>query len=113
MANLATYPVVLMRQGSGLRRLLEDIETANDVRLDIAMETDSLESISRLVQQGVGMSVLPRSSVGDDLHAGRLVTLQLDIPLPSRSITMVARAESSLPARSAQFWSYLSSCCRP
>jgi DNA-binding transcriptional LysR family regulator len=102
------YPFVLMKQGSGLRKMLADITAERDLPLTIAMETDSLESISRLVQHGVGISCLPRSSAMDDVGQGRLRVIQLeDVQLGARTITLAMRKDSIIPACAAQFCTYL------
>ncbi len=102
--DVAVYPVVLMRVGSGLRRIVDDLAINHGFAWNIVTETDSLESMNRLVQNGLGLSVLPRSSVQDDLSAGRLSVIPLyDVNLGARTITLIQRASGQLPAVSAQF----------
>lgn len=102
--DVARYPLVLMREGSGLRRMILEVAATRQVSLRIAMETDSLESLNRLVQSGAGISFLPRSSVSDDLASGRLVQIDLeDVHLGARTITMITRKEGPLSANSGQF----------
>ncbi|GGJ08647.1 LysR family transcriptional regulator [Alicyclobacillus cellulosilyticus] len=108
LADAAQYPFVLMREGSSLRAIVERLVAARGATVRAAMETDSLESINRLVQQGIGIAVLPESAVQDDLLLGRLVSIPVvDADLGARTITLVARAEGSLPACAAQFARWL------
>ncbi|MBX5435768.1 MAG: LysR family transcriptional regulator [Alicyclobacillaceae bacterium] len=102
MRTVCRHPFVLMREGSGLRRIVSELAAQHGVSLEVAMETDSLESMNRLVQHGVGVAVLPRSSVQDDIAESRLVVVELTEPLPSRTITLVAR-RGLMPACAAQF----------
>jgi DNA-binding transcriptional LysR family regulator len=103
-AELGAHPFVLMRQGSGLRSMVIELATRRGLNIVIAMETDSLESISRLVQHGVGLSFLPRSSAQDDVHAGKLVVVPVaDVELGARTISLISRTDSLLPACTAQF----------
>ncbi|WP_067936177.1 LysR family transcriptional regulator [Alicyclobacillus kakegawensis] len=103
-------PLVLMRRGSGLRRIVDDLARSAGVSLTVAMETDSLESISRLVQLGVGLSCLPRSCVADDVAEGRLRVIQpVDKELGARTITLIGRREGNMPACAGQFASVLAS----
>jgi DNA-binding transcriptional LysR family regulator len=102
--GLAAYPFVLMRKGSGLRNMVTDLAASRGMTITAAMETDSLESISRLVQHGVGLSFLPRSSAQDDIRAGRLVMVRVsDVELGARTITLVSRLDSLLPACTEHF----------
>ncbi|MCL6631872.1 MAG: LysR family transcriptional regulator [Alicyclobacillus herbarius] len=102
-------PLVLMRKGSGLRRILDNLATEHGLTLQVAMETDSLESINRLVQLGVGLSCLPRSCVQDDIAAGRLAAIRtLDGELGARTITLIGRREGTLSACAGRFIRVLS-----
>jgi DNA-binding transcriptional LysR family regulator len=104
LQELEAYPFVLMKQGSGLRKMIERLTKRHHLNIQVAMETDSLESINRLVQHGVGVGVLPRSSVQDDIQAGRLAVVDLaDYRLAARTITLVTRSDSVLPASATQF----------
>lgn len=103
-AELSAWPMVLMRPESGLRAIVESLAGSSGAKLQIAMETDSLESLNRLVQTGVGLSVLPQSAVSDDLTAGRIVEVKVqDVELGSRTITLAARTGAALPASAARF----------
>lgn len=109
LKEVTKSPFVLMKTGSGLRQLVLDLAMHHQVEIDIIMETDSLESLNRLVQHGVGLSILPRSSVQDDLVQGRLAEIELlDAKLASRTMTLITRRTSSLPAVAAQFSGFLS-----
>jgi DNA-binding transcriptional LysR family regulator len=102
--DVAKYPVVLMAKGSGLRKIIDEIASDHGFKWDMVTETDSLESINRLVQSGLGLSVLPRSSVQDDLAQGKLTVIPLcDVELGARTITLITRATGYLPAVAALF----------
>lgn len=114
VSRLNDYPFVAMREGSGLRRLLAEFAKTHGLSLTVAMETDSLESINRLVQHGVGIAVMPRSSAQDDVQAGRLAHIALqDIALGARTITLLTRFDTVLPACAAQFAVELTSRVNP
>jgi DNA-binding transcriptional LysR family regulator len=102
--DFRTIPFVLMPKTSGLRRIIDDIAKRANIDLQVALETDSLESINRLVQVGLGASVLPRSAVKEDLGSGRLQVVKLEgVESVSRTITLVRRKEGTLPACTLQF----------
>jgi len=112
-AEVCASPMVLMRESSGLRHMVSELTAEYGLRLNVAMETDSLESLNRLVQHGVGVSVLPRSAIQDDLTTGRLIQLELsDATLGARTVMLVTRFHSTLPAVAAQFAQHLPSLAR-
>lgn len=98
------YPIILMKKGSGLRTIIVEYAEQRGKALVPVMETDSLESINRLVQYGMGIAFLPDSSVRDDIRAGRLVDVKLgDINLGSRTITLITASNRVLPACAIRF----------
>ncbi|QQE77786.1 LysR family transcriptional regulator [Alicyclobacillus sp. SO9] len=102
--DLQNVPFVLMPKSSGLRKIVDVIARDHQIELQTATETDSLESISRLVQVGLGVSVLPRSAVQSELNAGRLAAIRIESIRPaSRTITLVRRKDGFLPACTNQF----------
>jgi DNA-binding transcriptional LysR family regulator len=102
--EVAEYPVVLMAKGSGLRKIIDEIAGTHGFKWEMVTETDSLESINRLVQSGLGLSVLPRSSVQDDLLQGKLSVVALrDMELGARTITLISRSTGYLPAAASRF----------
>ncbi|MCL6636741.1 MAG: LysR family transcriptional regulator [Alicyclobacillus sp.] len=104
LAALAACPAVLMHRESGLRRLVEGLAERYGVHLQVAMETDSLESLSRLVQMGAGFTVLPRSCAQDDVASGRLAVVGLrDADLGARTVLLAKRRDSLLPACAERF----------
>lgn len=54
------------------RKLTERYLDKRDVEPRIMAESPSIETIKRLVREGMGFAVLPLHSVGEDLAAGRL-----------------------------------------
>ncbi len=102
--DVSKYPIVLMRKGSGLRKIIDELAITHGFRWELVTETDSLETMNRLVQSGIGLSVLPRSSVQDDLLARRLSVIPVqDVNLGERTITLIKRATGQLSAVAAQF----------
>ncbi|MFX4303310.1 LysR family transcriptional regulator [Alicyclobacillus tolerans] len=110
LAEVCAYPFVLMRQGSGLRKIIADLALEYGVNIDANMETDSLESINRVLQYGEWVSVLPKSSVQDDMETGRLTALLVSrVLLTSRTITVIRRRQGTLMAAAEQFAAQLPS----
>ncbi|WP_368780766.1 LysR family transcriptional regulator [Alicyclobacillus fastidiosus] len=110
ISDLAGMPFILMRSDSGLRHIVEEKLERGRGALRAVVETDSLEAISRFVQTGLGMGVLPKSAVLDDVAQQRLAVVELtDVQLGSRTITALTRRGGGLPAVTAAFVEFLPS----
>ncbi|MBX6351887.1 MAG: LysR family transcriptional regulator [Thermoflavifilum sp.] len=109
--EVVRHPLVLMQRGSGLRTIVD--RWLGGLDHAVAAETDSLESASRLVQTGVGLSILPRSCVQDDVAAHRLARIAARDDLGSRVITLVVRREGPMPASAERFAAFLPRIAEP
>lgn len=104
-SQMSEQPMIVMHVDSGLRTLVsERFPDAAETGVQAVVETDSLEAMSRFVQAGLGMAVVPWSAVRDDVHAGRLAIVDVTgVELGARTITAVVRYHGSLPAATAAF----------
>jgi DNA-binding transcriptional LysR family regulator len=73
--QLAAEPLILGEQGGNTRRLIDLFFEKSGVRPEVMMELGSNTSIKRMVEHGLGVSLLPRSSVREELKAGKLIAL--------------------------------------
>lgn len=73
--QLAAEPLILGEQGGNTRRLIDLFFEKSGVRPAVIMELGSNTSIKRMVEHGLGVSLLPRSSVREELKAGTLMAL--------------------------------------
>ncbi len=73
--QLAMEPLILGEQGGNTRRLIDLFFEKSGVRPEVTMELGSMTSIKRMVEHGLGVSIVPRSSVRDEVKAGKLTAL--------------------------------------
>lgn len=67
LAHLAEYPVILPGLNTYTGRIVQKLFQAEDIRLKSPMSTNYLETISTMVEVGLGWSVLPETLV-KNLH---------------------------------------------
>ncbi|MBT3797613.1 MAG: LysR family transcriptional regulator [Porticoccaceae bacterium] len=67
LAHLAEYPVILPGLNTYTGRIVQNLFQAEDIRLKSPMSTNYLETISTMVEVGLGWSVLPETLV-KNLH---------------------------------------------
>ena len=68
LAEVIQYPAILPSTGTFTRALLEQTPGLETSNLNIAMETNYLETIKMMVSIGLGWSVLPISMISDDVR---------------------------------------------
>jgi LysR family transcriptional regulator, nitrogen assimilation regulatory protein len=99
LGRLPDWPLVLPGVEHGLRRIIDDACAPQGLRLDVVAEIESLGSVKRAVEAGIGGTILPAMSVAEEVAAGRLRTIVIDSPSMSRR---VVRATSVMrPATNA------------
>jgi DNA-binding transcriptional LysR family regulator len=91
--DLAGVPFIGYRRGSALRAM---IDGALPVVPDIAFENDELVSVRELVARGLGVSIVPRSTVDGDGPSVQAIPIGLERPL-----TVVWRERRQPPAAAA------------
>jgi DNA-binding transcriptional LysR family regulator len=112
VAELLELPLIQREGGSGSRRCLEQVlERAGHPAsgLKVVLELGSNEAIKEAVQRGLGLAVLSRLAVEQDMAAGRLHALEVrGLPL-ERDIFAVRDPRRPLPAAARLFWEMVAS----
>lgn len=83
---LAQWPLVLPGREHGLRRLIDEACAPLGVLLDIVAEIESLGSVKRATEAGIGSTILPAGAVAQDVAEGRLRTTVIDSPAMTRRV---------------------------
>lgn len=102
-ADLAQSPLILMEEGTNLRTYVDRLLSAANVAEQVAMEMDNVEAIKRMVEAGLGVSLLPEVAVRAEVESGRLVALPLDVERQGRSIALACRTAKYQTAALRQF----------
>jgi DNA-binding transcriptional LysR family regulator len=92
--DLGNVPLILMQPGASLRRSADEILEQSGTAPNISMELDNVEAIKKMIEQRLGVSLLPIMSVKDETASGNLVALPINAPNPPRpSIVIIHRAD--------------------
>ncbi|MEO6198278.1 MAG: LysR family transcriptional regulator [Dehalococcoidia bacterium] len=92
IAEAAREPIVLFDRGSSYYGMIHDLFRKASVIPNVAMELDSLEATKRMVEEGMGVALVPRVTAERELAAGTLVEVELtDIPPIRRPISLIVR----------------------
>jgi DNA-binding transcriptional LysR family regulator len=103
-AELATLPLIALPVGTSIRRQLDNACKAAGVAPKIAFEGNIIAALARLAQQGLGVAVLPQSSLAQaELHRLRITpALRYRTVLAWRSTSPVSPAGRALLAQARQ-----------
>jgi len=97
--DLAGCPLILMEEGTNLRRYVDRLLSAAGLEERVTMELDNVEAIKKMIEARLGISLLPLISVESEVASGRLVALPLiDVPNAHRYVTAIYRDDKYVTA---------------
>jgi LysR family nitrogen assimilation transcriptional regulator len=82
--------LVLPSHSHGLRALIEHAAAKKKLKLDVQIEADSFRVLTNLVEEGLGYTLLPPSSVRNEVADGRLEMAAISKPAPTRELTIAS-----------------------
>ena len=82
--------LVLPSHSHGLRALIEQAAAKKKLKLDVKLEADSFRVLTSLVEEGLGYTLLPPSSVRNEVASGQLETAAIAKPAPMRELTLAS-----------------------
>ena len=92
LEEVGRQPLILFDRGSSYRHLIQGLFEEAGVVPREAMELDSMEATKKMVEEGLGIALLPRAAVERELELGFLVEVKLaGPPMPRRRIALIYR----------------------
>ena len=82
--------LVLPSHSHGLRALIERAAAKRKLKLDVQLEADSFRVLTSLVEEGLGYSLLPPSSVRGEIDARRLEAATISGQAPMRELVIAS-----------------------
>lgn len=104
------YPFVFREPESGTRRVIGDILEKEGIResaLKVVAEIGSTAAVKEAVKAGIGISILSKRAVADDLDCGKLVTLAIQGQDLRRPFYLVRRKNRELSPIANSFVDYM------
>jgi DNA-binding transcriptional LysR family regulator len=99
LAELGGEPLVLFGRSSSYRDFTEAVFRQAGVMPDSVLELDNIEAAKKMVEHGIGISLVPESAVMADLANGVLAVVHVvDTTLPRRDIVAVRRRDAGPPS---------------
>jgi DNA-binding transcriptional LysR family regulator len=99
-AALADTPLILFDRASSYYELTTALLREAGVRPRGVIELDNVEAAKRLVAGGLGVALLPRTSVAEEVASGSLVALRIEDADPQpRHIGVLRRTDAGQPSQ--------------
>jgi DNA-binding transcriptional LysR family regulator len=113
---LPAVPFLQREQGSGTRTVTEKLLKERGIDpagLDIAATLGSTAAIKEAIKAGLGVSILSRMAISEELATGRLEEIALAGPAMTRSFYLLRHKKRSLPAHYQAFYDLVSQAFSP
>lgn len=78
--DIENEPLILTETGCSYRAALENILTNCTVKPNVALETGSVQAIKQFTMSGLGITLLPKVAVEDEINSGKLIPLNWSGP---------------------------------
>ncbi len=96
--DTASEPIVLFDRGSSYFGLIHGFFRQAGVVPNVAMELDSLEATKRMVEEGLGVALVPLVTIERELETGMLVKVEIvDAPPLKRPISLIYKKHRKRP----------------
>jgi DNA-binding transcriptional LysR family regulator len=92
--------LIMFERGTSIRRTIEDFFERAAIRPALALESNDTYFMKRMVEQGLGISILPSWAVREEVETGKLARLEIAGHRLRRMVAMISLARfQPAPAR--------------
>jgi DNA-binding transcriptional LysR family regulator len=92
LEQVSEEPLIMFNRGSGYYTLVHSALRQAGVLASPAMELDNMEAAKKMVEQGLGIAVLPKVAVEREVRRGELRLVRVDgLTMPTREISLIYR----------------------
>lgn len=111
--DLAKESFITFQKGAGFRDFIDKLWQKQDLSMQIKMETDSLEVIVKMVEHGIGLAFVPRIAAQPSLQNKKVKNILIkDLSIPHRTLSLIYRKDSYVPANVEVFIKEIISYCK-
>ncbi len=109
LVDLADYPIAMPDWTFGIRQVMDAACHIHQQRLNISLETNSIEAMRSFARTGAGITVLPSLVVKSDLIRGDLVAIPIKEGIFEKSsMDLIVREGRNLTSLMQEFLDYMS-----
>jgi len=90
VAEVERERLILFERGNSIRRATDEFLRASGMRPEIALESNDTYFVKLMVEDGVGLSLLPGWAVRDEVVAGKLVQVRIEGHALRRTVAVIS-----------------------
>ncbi|MEF3280870.1 MAG: LysR family transcriptional regulator [Elusimicrobiota bacterium] len=106
LSDISNVKLVFFERNMPSRKLIESIMREKGVNFHVTMEMNNVETIKAAVMSNAGFSILPYSSVMDEIGKGRIKIYRFEQPI-YRPVYMIYNKRRKMPHDCALFMNFL------
>jgi len=95
-AEVLGHDQVVLREGTSLFRCISEAAAREGLPLRMRMRVHSFDAMCRMIEQGIGIGVLPEGAIAPQLKAMRIARVAIDAPWTERRHLVGVRRLSTL-----------------
>ena len=100
--QISKQPLIMFSRGSGYYALVDSALRQAGVLVSPTMELDNMEATKKMVEEGLGIAMLPKVAMEREVRAGELCHIHVrGLTMPKRQIALIYRRGRPL-SRAAQ-----------
>ena len=105
--EVSQQPLIMFNRGSSYYTLVHDALLKAGALVTPMMELDNMEATKKMVEEGLGIAMLPRVAIEREVQRGELRQIQVDgMETPQREVALIYRQSRPL-SRAAQAFVHL------
>ena len=90
--DIATRRLIMFNRGSSYYALVDNALREAGVPVSPAMELDNMEATKKMVEEGLGIALLPRVAVAQEIDRGELREIEIrKMAMPRREVALIYR----------------------
>jgi DNA-binding transcriptional LysR family regulator len=96
-SDIVEERIAQLQQSFGIRQIIDSVMQMSGFRISATVTTGSLQLLTRFVEHGHGLALMPAFVVANEIQAGKFVALRLKSNLLDASMHVVTRLGRELP----------------
>ena len=104
LKDVAQHPMAIPDHTFGIRQVVDTACHVHQIRIDVALESNSVEALRAFARKGSGLTILPWLACKTDVLAKRVVAIPIDdAMLSASSVDICVKEERVLPPAVSEY----------
>lgn len=108
LEELNKYPIILLEKGSHIRNFIDEYFKSNGLELNPEFELGSIDLLIEFARLGLGISLVVKNFIEDELRLNKIFELNLNGDLPKRNLVVVTLKSFPISMAAKEFIKVLS-----